>query len=271
MSAHQHVATNHSTSSENRIHSDDVAQQYGYRGALVAGVQVFGHMTYPLTETLGNAWMHDSDVSVRLLKPTYHGDQLNMTMTSTDSSNSQVDCHSVPGTADQATDTHVATHVAGLLASLASPRAANELALQVGPAQAPERVEITMERIELNAPFASMFWHSTPQENRRFAEQVGDDQDVYQEGLMHPHLVLHYANQALMARFILPAWLHVGSEIHFHRPLQAGETVEIRCVPTEKWERKGHQFIKVYIAYLVNDEPAVEIEHTAIFHIAPRG
>lgn len=272
MSTHQHVATNHSLSSENRIHSDDVAQQYGYRGALIAGVQVFGHMSYPLTETLGDAWMHDAHVSVRLLKPTYHGDRLHMTMTSTDSSNFQIGCHA---TAGETTDEVFGSHVATLLALLASPRPANELATRVrpeqAPAQAPERVEITMGRIELDEPFAAQFWHSTPEENRVFAQQVGDDQSVYQDGLMHPHLVLHYANQALMARFIMPAWLHVGSEIHFHRPLQAGETIEIRCVPTEKWERKGHQFIKLYIAYLVDDEPAVEIEHTAIFNIARRG
>ena len=74
-----------------------------------------------------------------------------------------------------------------------------------------------------------------------------------------------------MARFILPAWIHVGSNIHFHRPLLVNETVEIRCVPTEKWERKGHEFIKLYIAYLVDGAAAVEIEHTAIFNIAPGG
>lgn len=269
MSTHQHFATNHSTSSENRIHSDDVARQYGYRGALVAGVQVFGHMSYPLTEMLGDAWMRDADVSVRLLKPTYDGDQLSMTVTSTGSSRYQVDCHNTPDSSTEATGSHLAT----LTATLDNPRPANELATRIRsePAPAPERIDITMDRIELDAPFASMLWRSTPEENRRFAEQVGDDQSVYQDGLIHPHLVLHYANQALMARFILPAWLHVGSELHFHRPLLAGETIEIRCVPTEKWERKGHQFIKVYIAYLVDDKPAVEIEHTAIFNIARRG
>jgi acyl dehydratase len=261
MSTHQHVATNHSTSSENRIHSDDVAQQYGYRGALVAGVQVFGHMSYPLTETLGDAWMRDADVSVRFLSPAYHGDRLEVSLARTDAGRLQVDCHNVDGTL-----------LATLSATLEAPRPANDLARTRGPALAPERVNIDMNLIDIGEPFASEHWQSSLEENRRFADQVEDDLPLYRDGaVIHPHLVLHYANQALMARFILPAWLHVGSELHFHRPLLAGETIEIRCVPTEKWERKGHQFIKVYIAYLVDDEPAVEIEHTAIFRIAQRG
>ena len=51
MSAHLHVARNHSLASENRIHSDEIAQRFGFRGALVAGVQVFGHMSYCLLYT----------------------------------------------------------------------------------------------------------------------------------------------------------------------------------------------------------------------------
>jgi hypothetical protein len=41
-------------------------------------------------------------------------------------------------------------------------------------------------------------------------------------------------------------------------------------VPAEKWEKKGHQFVKLYIAYLVRGEVATEILHTAIFRVAER-
>ena len=68
----------------------------------------------------------------------------------------------------------------------------------------------------------------------------------------------------------LPAWLHVGSEIRFHRLLRVGDTVEVRTVPTAKWERKGHEFVDLRIVYLVAGEVATEIVHTSIFKIADR-
>jgi len=44
----------------------------------------------------------------------------------------------------------------------------------------------------------------------------------------------------------------------------------VRAVPLERWERKGHQFIKLYVAYVVRGEVAAEIFHTAIFRVATR-
>ena len=54
------------------------------------------------------------------------------------------------------------------------------------------------------------------------------------------------------------------------RPVRVGDEIEVRAVPLEKWERKGHQFIKLYVAYVVLDEIAAEIFHTAIFRVATR-
>src|SRR5262249_58444335 len=83
MPLHQPTAINHSDASENRIHSDDVARAYGFTGALVPGVAVFGHMTHPLTNELGLDWLGHSRVALRLLKPAYHGDRLKIPLTQT--------------------------------------------------------------------------------------------------------------------------------------------------------------------------------------------
>jgi hypothetical protein len=44
-----------------------------------------------------------------------------------------------------------------------------------------------------------------------------------------------------------------------------------RAIPIEKWERKGHEFIKLYLAFLVDGAPAVEAVHTAIYKVAQKG
>ena len=50
----------------------------------------------------------------------------------------------------------------------------------------------------------------------------------------------------------------------------SADTVEVRTVPTAKWERKGHEFVDLRIVYLVAGEVATEIVHTSIFKIADR-
>ena len=78
MTAYQVVARNFSTSSENRMHSDEMASRYGFRGALVPGVAIYGHLVKPFVDRFGASWLGDSCLEVKLIKPSDHGDQLNI-------------------------------------------------------------------------------------------------------------------------------------------------------------------------------------------------
>ena len=63
------TALNDASESENRMHSDEVAARYGFSGALVSGVNVFGYMTQPLVATQGPDWFQQRGFSVRFLLP----------------------------------------------------------------------------------------------------------------------------------------------------------------------------------------------------------
>lgn len=259
MSIYESVARNHSHASENRIHSDDVAQRYGFRGALVPGVAVFGHMTRPLVAALGPGWLGHGVVNTRFLKPAYDGDRLLIEL------REQADAHLVTCRND----------TGELLAelSLVQPRElpAPDSRATLPPARAPSpRVEISSATIEVGVPFAPIRFTPTADENRTYTERVSDDLPLYREGVLHPHLLLHWSNLALVQRYVMPAWIHVGSEMRLRRTLRAGEPIEIRAVPMEKWERKGHELVKLYVAYFVNELLATEVFHTAIYRVATR-
>ena len=55
MKPYQVRTHNASTQSENRMHSDDVARTFGFKGGLVPGVTVFSHMTQPMVAQQGEA------------------------------------------------------------------------------------------------------------------------------------------------------------------------------------------------------------------------
>jgi acyl dehydratase len=217
-------------------------------------------MTYPLTQTLGTDWLGHSRVSLRLLKPAYHGDRLSIELTSIDEDTYQVDCHNAAGV---------------LLAQVTAVMPANlpdiDARAKIPGSKAPAtREEIHWDAIQIDVPLTAVAWTPTDAENRDFTDQVADDLDVYREGVVHPHLIQHWCNQMLVRRFIMPAWIHVGTDMTFRRMLEVGNRVEVRAIPTEKWRHKGHEFIKLYVAFIVDGVPAVEATHTAIYKVAPK-
>ena len=56
------IAFNQATDSENRIHSDEVARQYGFRGGLVPGVTVFAYLVHPALVACLDALPHPEEI-----------------------------------------------------------------------------------------------------------------------------------------------------------------------------------------------------------------
>jgi acyl dehydratase len=259
MSVHTCRARNFAVTSENKIHSDAIAKRLGFTGALVPGVTVFGHLTWPLTEKLGTTWLAGSWVTTRFLKPAYDGETLSIT--------------------DQQTEGKIVAECSNpdgvLLANLqctleTTPPEVDARAKSIVSTNPVERVEITWESVQVDVQFPTYLWKPDHEHNREYAARLDDVTAVFQQGVLHPHAILSQANQVLVRRYIMPAWIHTGSEIRFRKLLGVGDAIEVRAVPMEKWEKKGHQFIKLYIAYVVAGEVATEIYHTAIFRVAEK-
>jgi hypothetical protein len=256
-----HVRThNASEHSENRMHSDDVARQFGFRAALVPGVTVFAHMTRPLVEHLGEAWLGKAIAEVSFSKPAYEGELLTVT-TRADASGSgyELDCSNEEGVELARLRSHVPPSSPAV-----DPRSDMTPASPSG-----ERPLVTWELMEVGKPFPALRWTPTGADNRQWCEDVRDDLPIYRMGEgapIHPGLVLRQANYVLRNRFTLPAWIHTGSRIVFQEVLRIGREYEVRAIPEEKWDRKGHQFVRLYVAIRSGNETMAEVAHTAIFN-----
>ena len=66
----------------------------------------------------------------------------------------------------------------------------------------------------------------------------------------------------------MPTWIHVGSETRHRLPVKVKDTLTVRSVPLERWQKKGHEFIRLYVSYWRGDELTTDILHTAIYKIA---
>ena len=261
--AYQISAINDALTSENRIHSDDIARRFGFTGALVSGVSVFGYLTRPLVAALGQEWFNHTIAEVKFLKPAYEGDLLTIRSDLLEDGQRHY-------------QVSVANPDGVKLAQMDSQRVdalppADPLADSAADYVETDRPEISWELIEPGRPAPCFEFVVCNERQQEALSLMRDELEPYRQGeapLVHPYLLLKECNHALMRMFVLPAWIHVGSRLLLRAPIRVGDTLEIVSVPTEKWQRKGHQFIRLYIAFRGPSEVALEVWHTAIFRIA---
>src|SRR5262245_45685096 len=72
-------AFNTATASTNKIHDDAVAREYGFRGGLVPGVDVYAYMTHLPVAHWGRDWLERGAMTARFVQPVYDGEQVTVT------------------------------------------------------------------------------------------------------------------------------------------------------------------------------------------------
>ena len=70
----QAKALNTAPDSENQIHSDELAKEYGFKGGLVPGVTVSAYLLHPVIESLGKPWLERGYANCKITSPLYDGE-----------------------------------------------------------------------------------------------------------------------------------------------------------------------------------------------------
>jgi acyl dehydratase len=260
---HRLRARNTAPASENRIHDDDVAQKYGFRGGLVPGVTVYAYLTRPLVAVLGAAWLDRGTGSVRFARPVLDGEEVTLSGEITERTKQGV-------TAVVRASTEAAGECAVLNATLPAglPTPVN-LAVYREAALPEERPEATAEHLRaldvLGTPV-------TPYDEARAAEyleSVGDDLPLYRgaRGRIHPAFYLDQANRSLDRNIRMGPWIHVGSVVRHLGAAHVGQTLRTRGRVRSLFEKRGREFVEVDLALLADGRPIAHVLHTAIYRL----
>ena len=248
-------AHNPDTQSNNRIHSDDVAREYGFEGALVPGVTVHAYMTRPAVDHWGLDWLDHGTFAVRLHKPVYDGDDLTIEATPNGTS---LDLATHPPRGDVA-----ASATATLPDAVATfdPRDYPTKPLPADPPPArPESLEKGLVLGTLDVGFHT-------DRAGAFLDLIRDDCALYRtEGVAHPGWLILTANYILGSNVKLGPWIHVETEAQHLSLVRDGDRVSTRGRVTDCFERKGHKFVELDLLWVANDErPVMHAHHTAIY------
>ncbi|MEX2294480.1 MAG: hypothetical protein WD691_11885 [Acidimicrobiales bacterium] len=246
------VAFNTATESTNKIHDDSVARQFGFRGGLVPGVDVYAYLCHPPVAEWGLQWLERGTMRARFHKPVYDGRKVEISA---------------------ADDGALALHDdAGVLCAEATA------ALPGSPTPLPDLSDWPDAEQATNPPPASpdvlvpgtAFGLAPHRFHADIAEhyltEVRDGLAVYRdERVAHPAWILRDANYVLSANVRLGPWIHVESLVQHHGIARDGEEVSARALVTKEWEHKGHRFVELDVLHLSDERPIARTCHTAIY------
>lgn len=260
--AHYEVlAHNYAFESENKIHSDDVASQYGFKGGLVPGVADFAYMARAVNEATGGTWTAGGNLRAKFFKPVYHGEQAVARATAAQSGEGLtvelINAEGVPCAAGTASLSPGPVPVYADFETIDIP------ALEARPA--PTVDTFAAGRVLAGVKYTLNLAEAHEQAQAKFVEAWPgpDGQPTW-----HPALWLHDANMCLRQSVALGPWIHTGSDLHLFALPQDGMQIELLGRVRETYVRRGHTMTVLELGVFGNTTPLAFIEHTAIIALA---
>jgi hypothetical protein len=255
-SAYKVRARNLAPDSDNKIHDDDVAQQFGFSGALVPGVELFAYLTHPFVEAWGTGFFNGGRLEARFRRPVYDGDEVTATAEREDSGAFTA---TLTGPDGEVRAVGRAWPADGSTAATRDypPVPLPAALLPTGP-----------DRLPLG-PLGSVEEPVTVERHDAYLDGIGETLSLYREtGLLHPGAQLRIVNELLMRNVALGPWIHTASSCRFLAEPRLGSMLRAHGIVTECFERNGHEYVR-YDALVLSDEvPVMEADHTAIYRLA---
>ena len=244
-------AHNTATESENKIHDDRVAAEYGFRGGLVPGVTVYGYMTVPVVMHFGEAWLASGAMEVRFLQPVYEGQEIVV--------RADEDAAGVLKLTAGPEDSRPCATATAWTDRSPSGDVIPERPLQ--PKQDASKEGLTPGTI-LGTLIDPVMLHDD-----EYLDRIGEQLPIYRgaNAAAHPARLLQVANEILVRNYQLGPWIHVSSEVVNSGIARPGEQIEARGRILERFDRGGHEFVVLDVAISATQRPVQRIRHTAIY------
>jgi acyl dehydratase len=250
-----HIVSAYNTAkdSENKMHDDTVARQFGFNGGLVPGVDVFAYMMHAPVEKWGRAFLERGLIEARFVKPVYDGETAEIRASETSG---------VLTLEVQSRGELCATGSASLPAS--APKIA--LADYKETSAVAQRKPVDAMSYETGKWLGVVprAWAGT--DATGYLTDVRETLPIYtQESVGHPGLFQRVMNKVLVDNAILGPWIHVGSRMQMLAVAKAGAELTARAKVTANYDKKGHRFVELDALVLANGTPVAHCWHIAIY------
>ena len=256
------VAKNYATDSANRMHSDDGAAPYGFRGGLVPGIGIYAYMTIPVAEALGAEWVKHGTFRGKFIKPVYHGETITIQSRVVD-----IDPVRISVSVINAGGTLCGVGEASLPEKSPYPDISRFPFKTLSETKLPPDIALLTE----GTPFGSLEFSIDPQnlegEHGSFLDEMLDESPLYRgpDALMHPAYIPHKANTILAENVDLGPWIHTASDVIYFEQPNPGETLFMQGRVAHSYSKRGHDIVVLDLVLLGDHERLIaHLTHSAI-------
>ena len=252
-------AFNISHASENKIHSDTVAQRLGFAGGLVPGAEVFAYACHPVVRHWGRAWLQRGEMYCRFIKPVYDGRIAIVTAREAARGlDLQVLSETVlcaTGEASLPASNRVPPRLDAYEPCRPPPRAdrppADEASLAKGTSLGIAPLLVTQEVVD------------------DYLRGIRERDPIYAEqGIVHPGLLVRLCNFALRDNVVMPPWIHTASRLANFAMSRVGDELTLRARVADNYQRKGHSLVDLDVLIIANGAaPVAHVVHTAVYRL----
>ena len=251
-------ARNIDPTSDNKIHDDDVARQFGFSGALVPGVELFAYLTHPMVEAWGEDFLRRGRIDVRFRQPVYDGEL--------------VVAHPTPASGDDVVDLELrgpdgTVRSLGQAAAVSDRRAALDLERFTERPLPSTLPAATAEALPVG-PMGSVAEVVDDAAADAYVNAIDETLPLYgKERIVHPGGLLRIVNAVLMRNVQLGPWIHTASRCELLDVARVPTTLQAHGIVTETYERNGNEYVRYDALVLSDRRPVMYVEHTAIYAV----
>lgn len=261
-SSYSGEAYNQVPDSDNRIHSDEVARQLGFEGALVPGVTVSAYLARPAVEAWGLDWLSRGHAHVTVNKPLY------------DRRTFRVE---VAPDGERAYDATLIDSAGTRCAEgrFELPHPVPEPPTRRGdPPAEGQRVPATPEGlralVERGMGATRVVWSAAlPMATvHRSADEMPTLLRGDRDGYANSSFVLGLTNWIVAANVDLGPWLHLETWSQHHAAIAPDTELIVEARVKELFSRKGHEFVDVDVcAFRLDDSAVLSATLRAIYRL----
>ncbi|MBV1877822.1 MAG: hypothetical protein KUG79_09295 [Pseudomonadales bacterium] len=268
----QATAYNQAFQSDNLIHSDEMANSYGFQGALVPGVTISAYLMHPAIEAWGIEWLEHGKADIVIHKPLYDGYAFKVQLSEV--SNTAYQARLI----DQA-GSHCATAHCLLIDPQVLKKTANEHARRQDPLfnhdhdiQAASHQ--TLKYLQQNGmcALATAWDGSTPMAT--YLQDPTSMPDIFNasgHSLANGAYMLGLTNSVLAGNVYMNPWIHLQTTSQNYQMVTLGTQLVIECDIENLFEKKGHEFIdlNVQIYQQHSEQLVMTAQLRAIYKLRP--
>lgn len=261
-------AFNQVPDSQNRIHSDDMAEAYGYSGALVPGVTVSAYLIHPAVVSWGMDWLERGHAHVTVKSPLYDQGRFDVAVTPQGQ-----------GYRAELSSEDRLCAVAEVELPAAAPAAPCLRGDPLLPQnfEPPEATRAHFEALRENGCAAARFRWSPEHPMATYLRdadampallrRTGDSSGGYANAAF----LLGCGNWHFASVARMNPWIHLETRSWNHAPVAAGTELISEMTVVDLFERKGHAFADcTFHLFRADDQQCVfVVEQRAIYRMRP--